>query len=132
MNYAAHVDAMVKHSLFSQGEEERDRVIVDGFVQTFAFHRDRLEANRSAIKILIRDVVDDTFLLGGGGGNTAIYLTVDRTGQNWADQATAEAFFCLAAGLGLATYSVPRELWVAMPGGMPYIHFFNVEQGEQR
>ena len=44
---------------------------------------------------------------------------MNLTGQN-----VAAALICLALALDLAFWTIPiREMWTAMPGGVPYITF---------
>lgn len=41
--------------------------------------------------------------------------------SQWGEHMHMEALFCLAIGLNLARYCLPREYWGLLPGGVPYI-----------
>jgi hypothetical protein len=32
-----------------------------------------------------------------------------------------EMLFCLGIGMGLAKWLLPKNMWSALPGGMPYV-----------
>jgi hypothetical protein len=98
-------------------------VVITGIVRTFGFHRERLEASRSEIEKLIREVVTDDFLNDRGNGASFLNLCVDRKGVQWGEHASMEILLCLAMGLQIAGYCLPREFWSVLPGGMPFIWF---------
>ena len=98
-------------------------VLVEGTLRKFGFHPGRLAKNAEKIIGLVREIVDDKFMRSEGGGYTFLNLPVDRNGEQWGEQPTAESLYCLAAALGLAGFCMPREFWSSLPGGVPYIWF---------
>lgn len=105
------------------GKPPPDAIIVDGIVRKFAFHPQRLESSRGEVTRLAKEIVADQFLKNAGGGWSFLNLCNDRNSNQWAEHPTAEAFLCLAIGLGMAGYCVPKEMWNVMPGGIPYVWF---------
>jgi hypothetical protein len=68
-------------------------------------------------------VVSDSFLKGAGDGYSTLALCDDRMGNQWGSQQTVEELCCLAIGLKLAGWCLPREFWQSFPSGMPYVWF---------
>ena len=105
------------------GEAPQDAVIVQGIQQKFGFHPRRLEQSRPEVSKIIKEVVQDVFLQSKGGGMSFLNLCMDRNDNQWAEHQTMDEFCCLAIGLKLADWCVPKEMWGMFPGGMPYIWF---------
>src|SRR5262249_49496804 len=95
---------------------------VEGIVATFGFHPERIEAHRSEVLVFLSEVSPD-FLSTGGGGMSFLNLCMDRHGHQWGEHRNMEQLVCLPIGLKLGSYLMPRDLWSAFPGGMPYVCF---------
>jgi hypothetical protein len=103
---------------------------VKAILHTFVFDSAKLAESEGQLKEIIREVVTDEFIQGsGGGGMSFLSLCMDRAGVQWAEHGTMEMLLALGIGLKLAGFCLPRELWGALPGGMPYVWFKDV-QGE--
>lgn len=107
------------------GKPPKDAVIVKGIIRQFGFHPGRLQEKKPEIKAIL-DQMPKEFHIQGGGGMTFLNLCMTRDGEHWAEHATMETLVVLGIGVGLASYPMPKELWSALPGGMPYI-VFNTE-----
>lgn len=111
-----------------EGEPSEDNlpegaVVVPGVIRTFVFHPGRLESHRADVVSMIEQLPTE-FLREGGGGWTFLNLCMRRDGVQWTSFQTAqESLYVLAAGLGLARFQLPREVWEALPGAMPYLVF---------
>jgi hypothetical protein len=135
MNPAEQIDQILvgENSVLYRPEEvlngkvPQNAVIVDGIVRNFVFHPKRLELSRDRVKHLIEEIVSDKFFKGGGEGASFLELCFDREGRQWGEHRLAEALVCLAMGLGMAGYCLPREMWPALPGCVPYVWFHRVE-----
>jgi hypothetical protein len=58
----------------------------------------------------------------GGGGWSFLQACETRGGVQWTGlHATMEKLFMLGMAAGAARWLLPRELWEALPGGMPYV-----------
>lgn len=107
----------------SGGAPPDGTVVVEGLTGKFGLHPERLEATRTAVVEMIDDL-DPKFLRESGGGFTFLGLPFDKNGEQWGEQHCAELLLVLAIGLGLAKILVPREIWGAFPGGVPYVAFW--------
>ena len=96
-------------------------VRVRGVVHNYGFHPERLESHRDEIRGFL-DLLPATFHVGRGDGWSFLNACVDKDGNQWTSQQTSvEALFCLAIGLGMAEWKLPREMWAMLPGGVPYV-----------
>lgn len=121
---ADRVTEIMLHVLFQPEElPPQDPVLVEGITQRYGFHQARLAERGAAIEAIIREVASDDFLKSGGGGMSFLNLCVDRSGNQWAEHSTMQELVCLAIGAGLCGYCLPRDLWFALPGAMPYVWF---------
>lgn len=111
-------------------EEEGLITVVEGILNTYAFDRDRLETHRDDILDMVRQL-PDTFDVKVGGGWSFLNLAARADGELWAEHRTMESLCCLAIGVGLATWALPKRLWNVLPGGMPYV-MFNFDGSDSR
>lgn len=96
---------------------------IEGIVRTLVLDREKVESHREEIKGFINQLPSQ-FLLNGGGGWTFLNLCMREDGVQWTGlHLIQEQLYALAAALGMAKIQLPRELWSALPGGVPYIVF---------
>lgn len=96
---------------------------VRGVVTNCAFHPGRLESHHDEVREMLMEL-PDTFQQSVGGGWSFLNLCMGANGGQWTGlQQTAERLALLGIALGLGTW-IPapemRELWTALPGGVPY------------
>ncbi len=94
-------------------------VLTEGVVKKFGWHPERLESHRSEIAGVLAELPIE-FHKGTGGGWSFLNAPTDKNGRQWGEQADAEMLLCLGMGLGYVTCQLPREMWPALPGGVPY------------
>lgn len=112
-------------------ETPENAVVVNGIVNKFGFHKERLESHREEVKDFLNEM-DKVFHVGHGGGMTFLNLCNDKNGNMWTGLHQAmESLLVLSMGLNMAKYCFPREDWGILPGGMPYI-VFDVNGFEER
>ena len=129
---SSRVTDLLKDSLF-RGEEipegqqvPDDAVLVDGVINRFALHPERLQSHDHEVAAMIDDLPIEFFGVddGGGGGWSFLNLCMTRGGQQWTGlHMVQEQLLALAIGLKRAKLQ-PRHQWPMMPGGMPYITFY--------
>lgn len=105
------------------GEAPEGAVIAEGIVMKVGFHPCRLESHRTEVVTWL-EALDRNFFVeaeGGGGGWSFLQLPADANGDLWGQQQNAEQLMMLGVGLGLVTPLLPREMWSALPGGVPYL-----------
>jgi hypothetical protein len=106
--------------LFKPGEPTDDHVKAEGVVGNVGFHPGRLAAYGEQIGELLNELPDD-FKASGGGGMSFLNACMDRHGNQWTgEHRTMEQLFQLGVASGKALCLLPREMWSALPGGMPY------------
>ena len=124
-----NVAAAFKASLFQPGQPTDTAVIAEGVVMKAGFDPVRLEAQRAAVVAMIAEL-QDPFFEDTGGGWSFLNLCVRRDGEIWGQHQDCDALICLALALDLAYWLLPiREMWSAMPGGVPYVAFRRAPSG---
>lgn len=124
---ADSVDKIFRDCLFRtdeviDGKPAAPMTEVQGIIGTrFGFHTERMESHREEVQNLLLELPDN-FRNNVGGGWTFLNACNDRHGRHWGEHLNMEQLFCLGIALGIADYQMPREVWSALPGGMPYIY----------
>lgn len=126
-NAAYRVTALFMKVLYADEEAAvmppPDAETVHGIAHRFAFHPGRLREARAEVVALIDEIVPDAFLQGRGGWSF-LKLCIDRNGELWTGlHLVMEQLLVMGIALDLAGYCLPRDLWQAFPGGMPYVWF---------
>lgn len=96
-------------------------VFVEGILHTYGFRPDKLIEHHHEVQEMLA-LLPDQFRVEEGGGWSFLNACYDRndvqwTGEHWC----MEMLFCLGIGMGLAHWLLPRDMWSALPGGMPYV-----------
>lgn len=103
--------------------KENGVIIVQSCLMSYAFVAERIESHRSELQDIIKELPTQ-FLSTGGGGWTFLNLPTDASGEQWGEQWQADLLFSACKALNLAGFCVEdREIWQAMPGGLPYVYF---------
>ena len=118
-NKANKVREIMMDSL--NGQEE-GALVVKGIMRTFGFAPDKIASHKEEIRELLNDMPDD-FHISKGGGMSFLNLCMDRHGEQWAEHSTMEELIALGEAAGMASYPLPREMWGALPGMVPYVTF---------
>lgn len=121
---ATEVDRIFKDSLFRDeelvdGKPPVEPIIAEGIVSKFGFHPERLEGHRAEVVELLAQLPDG-FNEETGGGWSFLMAAEDREGNQWGEHTNMEQLFTLGMGLGRVKCQLPRDMWSALPGGMPY------------
>lgn len=104
-----------------EGQAPEGAVIVEGILSRFGLHAGRLESHRSEVTEMLMNLPVN-FRRSSGGGWSFLQACDDRNGVQWTGfHMIMSQLFVLGMGLGLVKYLMPRELWSALPGGMPYL-----------
>lgn len=97
-----------------------DDVEVDAIVGSVRFDKAKLADHAELIAAMLLELPTQ-FLSTGGGGWSFLNACDDRHGNQWTGlQRTMAHLFALGLGIGMVKTLLPRELWDALPGGMPY------------
>ena len=118
---SAAVDDLMKACLFREDEPTDDAVRVEGIVNDYGFHPERVRENADKISTLLAELPDE-FQREKGGGWTFLNACLDKHGNQWTGlHQQQERLFALGIAAGKARWMLPRRMWSAMPGGMPYV-----------
>ena len=101
------------------GEEPPKETLVEGLVRKFVFRRDSIEKHANDIKDLL-DQLPNQFTEDGGGGWTFLEMCTRKDGTQWGEHRNCEELLCLGIASGWVKFLLPREIWGALPGGVPY------------
>ncbi len=96
---------------------------VRGIANSFSFHRRRLAENAGVIAILLAQLPYQ-FQAECGGWSLAS-ACYDRQLSQWTGrEQQVEELFCLGIGAGKAGWLASRDMWPALPGGIPYVTIY--------
>ncbi len=110
------VEEIFLDCLFKDGEDTTNHVRAEGIVQTVGFHPERLESYRDEVMMMLHGLPNEFY-----GGWSFLNACQDEFGRQWTDlHQRMEQLFQLGIALGAVECQMPRELWSALPGGVPY------------
>ena len=114
------VESIFIDCLFREGEHTTNHVAAEGIVNNVWFNAARLDQHREEIEVLLKQLPDQ-YMKSGGGGWSFLNACNDKHGNQWTGlHQRMEQLIQLGIGLGRVSYSIPREMWSVLPGGMPY------------
>jgi hypothetical protein len=117
---AEHVNAVFMDCLFRDGEDTSKHVKAEGIVRDVGFHPERLESHKAEIVAML-DELPEQFHEKSGGGWSFLNACNDKHGNQWTGlHQTMEQLFQLGIGVGKVKSLMPRAMWGALPGGMPF------------
>lgn len=109
-----------------KGEIPEGGVKAEGVLRTFVFHPQRLQEHKTEIVELLKEVAPE-FHYNSGGGFTFLKLPWDKHDNHWGEHLNAEQLVVLGLAVRHVAYCLPRTVWSALPGGMPYL-MINVDE----
>lgn len=116
---ATRVEEILIDSL-AEDLSEDERVVIEGIVNPYALNPTKLEGHKSEIIAMLADLPEQ-FRANGGGGWSFLNACLTKDGEQWTGlQQRMDQLFVLGMGIGRVTCPLPREMWSALPGGMPY------------
>jgi hypothetical protein len=115
----ANVNAVFDACLATEGDEHS--IDVAGIVGGARFSLVKLIDHRGVIGGML-DQLPDQFKKSGGGGWSFLNACNDRDDRQWTSlHLVMERLFLLGIATGQAEWCLPREMWSAFPGGVPYV-----------
>lgn len=111
---------VVAGCLFDDGAVVENAVRVEGIKRAWVFDPTHLAERVGIIAKLLAEL-PAPFHANSGGGWTFLNACNDRNGEQWTgSHRMMESLVCVGIAAGLAEWVLPKELWHALPGGMPY------------
>ena len=117
---AAAVEKIFLDCLFRENEDTSSAVLAQGLTSGFGFHPERLNSHSPSIRALLEEL-PETFRENTGGGWSFLQACQTREGDQWGEHRNVEQLVTLGLATGDVEYLVPREMWGALPGGVPYL-----------
>jgi len=115
-----NVELVFKECLFKDGENTSDPKISEGIQINVGFHKERLNQHRKDISEML-SMLPATFHKDGGGGMSFLNACDDSNGNQWTGmQQIMEQLFLLGQAIGKVKSLMPKYMWNALPGGVPY------------
>jgi hypothetical protein len=119
----AMVEEAFKDCLYDTKEEaeaDPNAVQVEGIVFNAVLNPLKLEEWQERIVKMLMELPDN-YRQSGGGGWSFLNACDDRHGNQWTGlHQTMSMLFILGEGIGKVKSVLPRDMWSALPGGMPY------------
>ena len=118
---AENVSKVFTNCLFKDGEPTDNHLVGEGVTMKVGFHPDRLNESQPLIAEMLQDL-PDSFQKKGGGGMSFLNMCQDKEGNQWADlHQTMDQLVCLGIATKTLSFLMPRDMWMVLPGGMPYL-----------
>lgn len=116
---ANNVITILKDCLFKDDEPQDNPILVKGIVSDFGFHPKRIESHKKDIVDMLKQLPKN-FKTDEGGGWSFLQACNDINGNQWGEHRSMEALFVLGLAIQKVKLLIPKEMWSALPGGMPY------------
>jgi hypothetical protein len=119
---AIEVKQIFVSCLFNQNEIINGQTIipplvVQGIQAKFGFHPDRIKEAAPIITNYLNQLPADF-----KSGASFLNLCMTNSGEQWTgEHSICELLMVMGIAIGKAAYTAPKELWNALPGGMPYV-----------
>lgn len=114
------LDPQTVEVVFAICNSETGDVHVEGIVESARFDKPALADHAEQIAALLLELPDE-FMVSKGGGWSFLNACFDRHGEQWTGfHRTMDRLFMLGMGIGMVECQLPREMWDALPGCMPY------------
>lgn len=114
------LDCLFRDDELVDGKPEIEPIKAEGIIQNLGFHPVRLHDHKKRIIELLMELPQE-FFQNGGGGWSFLNACIDKQGNHWGEHRNIEQLFCLGIGLDLVKFTLPRDMWNVLPGGMPYV-----------
>lgn len=95
-------------------------VSADVSIMRLAFRAEKIALHKQEIAAMLMDLPLE-YRQSAGGGWSFLNACNDRYGTQWTGmQSQMACLFALGLAAGLVTCLIPRDMWGALPGSMPY------------
>jgi hypothetical protein len=120
------VDCLFLPAEIHDGKPPADAILVEGIMMNVGFHPGRLEGHRAEVEGFLAEL-PDVFK----DGMTFLNMAEDRHGNLWGEHRNMEQLVLLAIGLKRMAFCMPKALWSAFPGGMPYVQVLTPKEPDR-
>lgn len=114
------VEEIFNQCLFKDHEDISQQLMVNGVLHNATLNHERLQEARDEVKAILLQL-PDPFMKSIGKGWSFLNMCIDKENNQWTDfHLRMEQLVMLGIGLDLVECLLPREMWEALPGCMPY------------
>lgn len=119
------VHEIVKSCLFTEEEDAKEAirngeaVIIGAVLLHIVFDKAKIEEHKTEIAEILNQLPAQ-FHMDTGGGWSFLNACIDKDGNQWGEHRDIDALLALGIASGQAQIQLPRDMWKAFPGGMPY------------
>ena len=126
---ADNVETVVNACLFKTEPEDKTTnvLLCEGIVNKFGFNPANVAEQAENIHSMLEQL-PESFFVSSGGGMSFLAACNDKNGKQWGQHHNMEALFCLGIAVKRVKECLPRSMWEALPGGMPYYQISDREQ----
>lgn len=104
----------------AKDENDENAIKIEGICHTFVYDKTKIAECKDIIYDMITELPDE-FKQSSGGGWSFLQACMTQLDEQWTgSHFSMEKLFTLAMAADLASYLLPRELWRALPGAVPY------------
>lgn len=104
----------------SPEEREKSQIVVEGILNKYGFDLQKIGEHEDDISSMLKQLPKE-FQEKTGGGWSFLNACNREDGEQWTGlHLNQEKLLTLGIAAGWAKIQLPRELWVAFPGGVPY------------
>ena len=117
-----NVNSIFMDCLFEEDSEENRKksIVIEGLVAKFGLNPDKVKKHKEAISSMLKQLPKN-FQENGGGGWSFLNACNREDGTQWTGlHRDMEQLIVLGIASGQVKYTMPREMWEALPGGVPY------------
>jgi len=117
--------------LFKEGEDTSKALTVNGVMMKVGFNPERIEQNRFAITELLLQCNENFMESSEAKGYSFLAFCEDKNGEQWTGlHSVCDNLICLGLAINKVIFLLPREVWTALPGGMPYLQIKDILTNE--
>ncbi|KKN01359.1 hypothetical protein LCGC14_1128560 [marine sediment metagenome] len=117
---AENVEKVFMDCLFRDDKDTSDPAIAEGITLKIGFNKERLSSHSDDVTTMLAQLPKE-FQKDSGGGWSFLNACNNSEGEQWTGlHKIMEQLFTLGLASGKVISQLPRELWEALPGGMPY------------
>ena len=117
---AARIHAILKDCLYTDDEDTTGYIEAEGVVKRVGLHPGRVEAHTPEIVEELASLPTEFRIDSDSKGWSFLNGCLDKDGRQWGEQVNVEELMMLGIAANKVTVLLPRPLWSALPGGVPY------------
>lgn len=112
---AENVENVLKYCLFNSGEDTANYKLGEGARLRIGCHPGRIDEKKDEIKSMCSELPERF-----ADGFYFLNACVTRNGEQWGEHEDVDRLLAIGTAAGCLEIMMPRELWQALPGGLPY------------